>query len=54
MRDGRTVSDGDIARIREDLERRFFVAFTTETIHTAVLMVAEERRFHPVREYLRS
>lgn len=54
VRDGRTVSDGDIARIREDLERRFFVAFTTETIHTAVLMVAEERRFHPVREYLRS
>lgn len=54
VRDGSTVTDGDIGRIRDDLERRFFVAFSAETIHSGVLLLAEERRFHPVREYLRS
>lgn len=54
VRDGRTVTDGDFARIREDLERRFFVAFSAETVQSAVLLLAEERRYHPVREYLRS
>lgn len=51
--DGALLTDGDIGRIREDLEHRWFVAFSADTLHGAALTVAQEQTFHPLRDYLR-
>jgi predicted P-loop ATPase len=40
--------------MREQIERRYGVALADRTIRDALLIVAEPRRYHPVRSYLRS
>ncbi|MDI1444621.1 virulence-associated E family protein [Polyangium sp. 6x1] len=50
--DGRLFGDGDLGRLREDIERRFAVGFSAENLGMGVRQIAEERTFHPVRQYL--
>jgi predicted P-loop ATPase len=46
------VSDPALLRLRELIYERFGFDPTTETVHTAVLTLANHHRFHPVRDYL--
>lgn len=50
--DGRSVTDGALGRIREEIERDHGVSPAVEALRLAVQTVAEERRVHPVRDYL--
>ncbi|MDI1475407.1 virulence-associated E family protein [Polyangium sp. y55x31] len=50
--DERPFGDGDLGRLREDIERRFAVSFSAENLGMGVRQIAEERSFHPVRRYL--
>lgn len=50
--DGRTLADVDLARFREDIEATFGVAPSHETVMRALALVAAERAFHPVQQYL--
>ena len=52
--DGRSITEGALGRIREDIERDLGVAFGADDLRAAVQNVAEERRVHPVKEYLTS
>ena len=52
--DGRSLGDADVGRIRERLEREFHLPQSEANIISGVRQIAEERSFHPVREYLRS
>jgi hypothetical protein len=52
MLDGVALRDGDVGRIREELERAWGITPSAENVAAAILQVAEERRFHPVRDYL--
>lgn len=57
---GRPLEDQDTARIREQIELHqppvngTTLKFGIEDIERAVLQVAHEQRFHPVRDYLKS
>lgn len=51
---GRPISDGDIARIREEIERDWRLSPAQENVIAALRLVAEENAFHPVRRYLDS
>jgi hypothetical protein len=50
--EGKPITEGTIGRIRERCEREMGVAFGGELLRSAMQTVAEERRVHPVREYL--
>lgn len=50
--DGRPMVDGDIGRIREQLERGLRMTPGEALVRGAVLTVAEERQVHPVRDML--
>lgn len=52
VREGKPMSDGDVGHLREELEKLYSLTPETGNIHQALLTVAEERRFHPVRHYL--
>lgn len=52
--DGRRMSDGDVGKIREEIERTFRMPPTEANVIGAVRQVSEERSFHPVQEYLRA
>ena len=49
----RTVVDADIARARESIEIQWGFDPGAEALWSAVLLAAQERRFHPVRDVLR-
>lgn len=48
----RPVTDGDVGIIQEMLQKMALDRLSRETAHHAVDLVARERRFHPVRDYL--
>lgn len=50
--EGKPITEGTLGRIRERCEREMGVAFGGELLRSAMQTVAEERRVHPVREYL--
>jgi predicted P-loop ATPase len=50
----RPVKDVDISDLREWLQKAGLHHVTKETAHSAVDLVAHERRFHPVRDYIES
>lgn len=50
--DGRALGAADVGVLREQLERDHGLEMSADNIKQAVCQVAEERRFHPVREYL--
>lgn len=49
---GKTWTDADTTRWTEQIERTFEVCFSKDTIDAMVEAVAEERAYHPHREYL--
>lgn len=49
---GRPMTDGLMGILRERLEREHGLAFALDTLTHAVLTVAGERSYHPVRAYL--
>lgn len=50
--DGAPVSDPRLGAIREDIETRYGFSPSNEALSQALLTVASERAYHPVREYL--
>jgi len=50
--EGRLLRESDLARIREDIEQQWGFAPTKADVVQAVSLVAEERSFHPVQQYL--
>lgn len=55
IRDGATdrpLEDADVARIREDIERRWGFSPANEAVIQAILLIASERSFHPLQDYL--
>jgi hypothetical protein len=52
--DGRPLGDADIGRVREELERKYALPMQEGNTIAGVRQIAEERRFHPVRDYLRA
>jgi putative DNA primase/helicase len=49
---GAPVSDARLALMREDIERRYGFSPATDSLAQAILGVASEHAYHPVREYL--
>lgn len=49
---GRLITDGDVARIREEIERDWHFSPAQENVVAALRLVAEENARHPVRSYL--
>ena len=49
---GAPVSDARLALMREDVERRYGFSPATDSLSQAILGVASEHAYHPVREYL--
>jgi predicted P-loop ATPase len=52
--DGLALTDGGYYRLREFLEEKHRVVVSSELITDAVAAVAEDRTYHPVRDYLDS
>ncbi len=52
--DGEIVGDAAISSIRIDVEDREDIEFSRATTEDAVLHLARQRTYHPVRDYLRS
>lgn len=50
--DGRPMRDTDLARFRESIEAQWGFSPARESVMQAVGLVAEERSFHPVQDYL--
>jgi putative DNA primase/helicase len=50
----RRITDFDLAALRDLLTRQLGEAVSTDCICTAIQVVSNENRFHPVKEYLRS
>lgn len=50
--DGAGYERPQILRIREEIEARFSICPKTDDVSGAMLEVADERRYHPVQEYL--
>ncbi len=50
--DGRPAGDADLGRIREELERVWAIAPSSENVAQAVRQISEERSYHPVRAYI--
>lgn len=50
--DGVAVSDARLGRIREDVENRYGFSPANDGLCQALITVASERSFHPVRQYL--
>jgi predicted P-loop ATPase len=48
----RGVTDADISRLQEMIQKIALVRLPTDTAHQAVDLVADQHRFHPVRNYL--
>lgn len=51
---GKPLADGDIGRIREEIERDFGCQPTEANVIAAIRLVAEEDTYHPVQRYLSS
>jgi predicted P-loop ATPase len=49
----RPVTDVDVGFLQEQLQQAGLKSIPKDTVHQAVDMIASERSFHPVREYLR-
>jgi len=49
---GVPLKDSDIIRIRAEIENRYHVSFNNDMVFNAIIAVSEERRYHPVRDYL--
>lgn len=49
---GAPVSDARLALMREDIERRYGFSPATDSLAQAMVGVASENTYHPVREYL--
>ena len=50
----RPLTDVDVGRLQEQLQAMALVRLPKDTIHQAVDIVAHQRRFHPIRNYLNS
>jgi hypothetical protein len=50
--DVRPLKDVDVVAVQEYLQTCGLRKVSTETVHKAVMMAADERAFHPVRDYL--
>lgn len=50
--DGRKLEEAELGLMREAVERRYGISPGPDAIAQALLSVAWERRFHPVRDYL--
>lgn len=51
--DGKPLDDATVTRIRIEIEERFDIEFARSTTEDAILWVARQTSFHPVRDYLR-
>jgi hypothetical protein len=51
--DGKAVADEDVTQIRRELEREEQIAFSTDETWAAVISIAKQQSFHPVKQYLR-
>ena len=51
--DGERVTDARFAAVREQIERRWAFAPSAESVVSALGLIASERRYHPVQQYLR-
>jgi predicted P-loop ATPase len=51
---GERVTDARFAQVREQIERRWGFAPSAESVVSALGLIASERRYHPVQQYLRS
>ena len=51
--DGRPLRDADVGRFREEIEARWGLAPSRDAMVQAINLIAEERSFHPVQDYLR-
>jgi predicted P-loop ATPase len=49
---GKPLSDGGYFRLREAIEENFRVVISSELIQDGIAAVAEDRTYHPVRDYL--
>lgn len=49
----RPVRDVDVIAVQELLQENWLVGVSRDTAHQAVALVAEERKFHPVVDYLK-
>lgn len=49
---GKPLSDGGYFRLRESIEEQFKVVLSSELIQDGTAAVAEDRTYHPVRDYL--
>lgn len=52
--DAKPLGDADVGRVREELERKYALVMNEGNIISGVRQIAEENRFHPVRDYLRA
>ncbi len=52
--DGKPFQDADITGIRCDIEEREDLEFSRATAEEAIVYVARQRSYHPVRQYLRA
>src|SRR6185437_14495903 len=48
----RPVTDADVSRVQEWMQRAGLTSVSKDTVHQAVDLRATERAFHPVRDYL--
>jgi phage/plasmid primase-like uncharacterized protein len=51
---GVVIDDNSANKLRFDVETKFFVTFPDSMFHQAIGVIAREKSFHPVRDYLDS
>lgn len=51
---GEQLTDISVTKLRADCERTFQVSFSADMMYQAVAVVAQESKYHPIRDYLAS
>lgn len=50
--DDKSIEEGDVGRLREQVEKLYGISPETRNLHQSLLVVSQEKKFHPVRSYL--